>query len=163
MPCNCSQCAPDPALPNGSPYTFSNFSTKSATIALDGTQINTLFPRAVKVGEIDLQTNAGLISLTLASSVTLPVAGTIGLFAALSDAAVIDINAMPHLFLSHVSAQNSIPGVPNPSSRCNSLQMGQSSFYRVNQGQKIAIYASAPNNAGALVSAVVTAYWIPIQ
>jgi hypothetical protein len=163
MPCSCSRCAPDPALPNGSPYTFSNFSTKTVTIALNGTQVNALFPLAVKVAEIDLQTNAGLISLTLASSVTLPVAGTVGIFAALADAQTVSVDALARLFLSHVSVQNSVPGVPNPSSRCNSLQMGQSSYYRVNQGQKIAIYASSPNDVTALMLAVVTAYWIPLE
>jgi len=164
--CNCGQC--DPALPLGSPYTFSNFATKSVAIRYTGAQIIALsasatYPVTVKVGEIDLQTNAGLFALSLSSSITNPVAGVAGVFAAIGEADVINITGMTKLFLSHNCEQNSIAGLPNPSSRSNSLQMGQNSYFRINQGVKIAIYACAPNDASVLVSAVLTAFWIPIQ
>jgi len=155
--------SPPPTGASGSPYTFSNFYTRTVTVSLNGTQINSTFPLATQVAEIDLQTNAGLVSITMASSMTLPVAGTVGFYAAMVDGRTIIVNAMSRLFLSHISGQNSLPGVPNPSARSNSLQMGQSSYYRVNQGQTIALYASAPNDVTALMSAVVTVYYIPLD
>ena len=165
--CTCATCAPNPELPNGSPYTFSNFNTRSVAVTLNGAQIAALgasiYPGAVKVGEIDLQTNAGLTALTLSSSLVLPVAGTCGVFAAIADANTVNVQGITRLLLTHVTTQNSLPGVPNPSSRSNAMQMGQNTYYRVNQGQKIALYASSPNDVTALLSAVLTAFWIPLQ
>ena len=153
----------DPALPAGSPYTFSNFYTRSATVNTTGNLVNSAFPTAKKVAEIDLQTNAGIFSLTLSSSILNPVVGTAGLFAGLADADTVSINELTRLFLSHVSSQNSIVGVPNPSARSNAVQMGQNTYYRVNQGQKIAIYAASPNDVSVLLSAVLTVFWIPLS
>jgi hypothetical protein len=124
--------------------------------------VNAAFPLAVKVAEIDLQTNAGLFSLTLSSSILNPAVGTAGLFAGIADTDTVSISQLNRLFLSHVSTQNSIAGVPNPSSRSNAVQMGQNSYYRVNQGQKIAVYASSPNDVTVLLSAVLTCFWIPL-
>lgn len=150
---------------NRTPFFFQNFLTRSVSFSLTGAQINALgnaiFPRCVKVAEIDLQSNAGLISVNLSSTMTnYTAASTCATFIALENGDVCDVNGMTRQFLSHICGQNSAPGLPSSTSRSNAIQMGQNSYYSVNSGQKIVIYASAPNDATALLAGVATVFYI---
>jgi hypothetical protein len=153
------------------PFFFQNFLTRSVSFAYTGAQIHALalaasapgaaFPACVKVAEIDLQCNAGLISVNMSSSITNYVAGsTCATYLALENGVVCDVNGMSRQFLSHMSGQNSIAGLPASTSRSTSIQMGQNSYYSVNSGQKIVIYASAPNDASTLLSGIATVFYI---
>jgi hypothetical protein len=168
MPCDC-----DPLGSEQTPYFFQNFLTRTATANLTGAQItalalqqgavSSLFPLAVKVAEIDLQSNAGVIAVSLSTSITNYTASSVvGVYLGLDNGAVSDVNGMSRLFLNHICGQNASAGIPAAASRTNSLQMGQNSAYRVNSGQKIALYMSAPNDATTLVTAAATVYWISI-
>jgi hypothetical protein len=42
------------------------------------------------------------------------------------------------------------------------MQMGQNSSYRVNSGQKLALYMSAPADAATLLTAAASVYWIGV-
>jgi hypothetical protein len=163
MPC-------DPFNTEETPFYFQNFLTRSVTANLSGAAVyalagsaTSIFPLAVKVAEIDLQTNAGLIGLTLSTSITnYTASSTCGIFFGLDNGAVSDVNGMSRLFLNHICGQNASAGIPSAASRTNSIQMGQNSAYRVNCGQKFALYMSAPNDATTLLTAVASIYWINI-
>jgi hypothetical protein len=151
------------------PFFFQNFLTRSVSFSFTGAQINTLagapgavFPKCVVVAEMDLQANVGLISVNMSSSITNYVAAsTCAVYIALENGQVCDVNGMTRQFLSHMSGQNSIAGLPSSTSRSTSIQMGQNSYYSVNSGQKIVIYASAPNDATVLLSGIATVFYIP--
>lgn len=162
--CSCGNCG---RAENQTPFFFQNFQTKSVSFSYTGAQINALFPpgavfpKAVKVAEIDLQSNAGIIALTLSSSISNFFAGsTAAVYLALDNGDVADVNGMTRQFVQHVCGQNSVAGLPSASARTNAVQMGQNSYYTVNSGQKIAVYASAPNDASTLLSGVATVFWI---
>jgi hypothetical protein len=157
---------------NQTPFYFQNFLTRTVAFDLTGAQIATLaaaagsssnFPRAVKVAEIDLQSNAGLIGLSLSSTVTnFDVTATCAVLLGLDNGPVVNVDSLDRLFISHLSGVNSIPGLPASTSRTNALQMGQNSYYTVNSGQRIAIYAASPNNANNRLSGIATVFWIGI-
>jgi hypothetical protein len=168
MPYDC-----DPLSSAETPFYFQNFLTRSVTADLTGAAVYNLalaanaasavFPIAVKVAEIDLQTNAGLIGLTLSTSITnYTASSTCGIFFGLDNGPASDVNGMSRLFLNHICGQNASSGIPAAASRTNSIQMGQNSAYRVNSGQKFALYMSAPNDAYTLLTAVASIYWINI-
>ena len=169
MPCDC-----DPLGSEQTPFYFQNFLTRTVTANTTGAAVyalantyvsgaTSIFPVAVKVAEIDLQTNAGLIGLTLSTSITNYAAfSTCGIFFGLDNGPVSDVNGMSRLFLNHICGQNASTGIPASASRTNSIQMGQNSAYRVNCGQKFALYMSAPNDAPTLLTAVASIYWINI-
>jgi hypothetical protein len=154
---------------NQTPFFFQNFLTRSVSFSYTGAQINALagatgavFPKCVVVAEIDLQANVGLISVNMSSTITnYMAASTCALYIALENGNVCDVNGMSRQFLSHMSGQNSIAGLPASTSRSTSIQMGQNSYYSVNSGQKIVLYASAPNDANTLLSGVGTVFYIP--
>jgi hypothetical protein len=163
----------DPLGGESTPYYFQNFLTRSATANLTGAQItaqalqqgavSSLFPLAVKVAEIDLQSNAGVIAVSLSTTITnYAPSSVVGVYLGLDNGAVSDVNGMSRLFLNHICGQNASVGIPAAASRTNSLQMGQNSAYRVNSGQKLALYMSAPNDVTTLVVAAATVYWISI-
>lgn len=169
-PCDLCSCAPANGSASGqTPYFFNNFLTRSVSFNLDGNAINALagaagssaiFPLAVKVAEIDLQSNAGIIGMSLSTSIINPVAGAVcAVYLALENGLVTDVNGMQRQFVNHICGQNSVAGLPSANSRTNSIQMGQNSFYSVNSGQKIVLYASAPNDATALLAGVATVFW----
>jgi len=156
------------------PFFFQNFLTRTVTANLNGAQVNALangfvvgtnatFPVAVKVAEIDLQYNAGVIAVSLSSAITNYTAGSVcGIYFGLDNGPVSDVNGMSRLFLNHICGQNAIAGLPSSSSRTNSLQMGQNSSYRVNSGQKLALYVSAPSDSTTLLTAAASVYWIGV-
>jgi hypothetical protein len=157
---------------NQTPFFFQNFLTRSVSFSFTGAQINALavaalapsavFPVCVKVAEIDLQANVGLISVNMSSTITnYTAASTCALYLALDNGPVCDVNGMSRQFLSHMSGQNSIAGLPASTSRSTSIQMGQNTYYSVNSGQKIVLYASAPNDATTLLSGIGTVFYIP--
>ena len=163
----------DPLNASETPFYFQNFLTRSVTANLTGAAVHTLalaanatsaaFPVAVKVAEIDLQTNAGLIGVTLSTSITNYAASSVcGIYFGLDNGPASDVNGMSRLFLNHICGQNAMAGIPAAASRTNSIQMGQNSAYRVNSGQKFALYMSAPNDATTLLTAVASIYWINI-
>ena len=165
---SCDLCGgPGSRAQNQTPFFYQNFLTRSVSFALNGAQINALaapiaavFPACVKVAEIDLGANAGLISLSLSTSITNFTAGsTCAVYLGLDNGRVCDVNGMQRVFLQHLCGQNSVAGLPASSARTNAVQMGQNSFYSVNSGQKIALYASAPNDANTLLSGVATVFW----
>jgi hypothetical protein len=168
MPSDC-----DPLSSAETPFYFQNFLTRSVTANLTGAQVNaravttgalsSTFPLGVKVAEIDLQTNAGLIGLTLSTSITNYTASSVcAIYFGLDNGDASDVNGMSRLFLNHICGQNASAGIPAAASRTNSIQMGQNSAYRVNSGQKFALYMSAPNDATTLLTAVASIYWINI-
>jgi len=169
MPCTC-----DPLGSEQTPFYFQNFLTRTVTANLTGAAIYALaggyvtgatsvFPVAVKVAEIDLQCNAGVIAVSLSTSITnYTVSSVVGVYFGLDNGPVSDVNGMSRLFLNHICGQNASSGIPAAASRTNSLQMGQNSAYRVNSGQKLAVYMSAPNDATTLVTAAASVYWISI-
>jgi hypothetical protein len=164
----------DPLGGESTPYYFQNFLTRTVTANLTGAQVNVLagafvpgataiFPVAVKVAEIDLQCNAGVIAVSLSTSITNYTASSVcGIYFGLDNGPVSDVNGMSRLFLNHICGQNASAGIPTAASRTNSLQMGQNSAYRVNSGQKLAIYMSAPNDVTTLLTAAASVYWISI-
>ncbi len=161
--CTCSTCGTPQPSSNVSPYTFANFNTLTKSVVVTGAAVAKVFPLAVKVAELNFKTNAGVFAFALTSSLTVPVAGQAGFFVALDQGDTVSVDGLTKLFLSHLSNQNSIPGVPNPSSRSNALQMGQRTYFPVPSGQKVALYASAPNDATVILSCDVTALWIPVS
>lgn len=153
-----------PRAQNQTPFFFQNFLTRSVSFNLTGAAINALapavFPICTKVAEIDLGSNAGLISLSLSTSITnYTAASTCAIYLGLDNGPTCDVNGMQRTFLQQICGQNSVPGLPNAASRTNAVQMGQNSYYTVNSGQKIVIYASAPNDAATLLSGVATVFW----
>jgi hypothetical protein len=155
------------------PFFFQNFLTRTVTANFTGAQVNALavagdgasstFPIAVKVAEIDLQSNAGVIAVSLSSAITNYTAASVcDIYFGLDNGPVSDVNGMSRLFLNHICGQNAIAGLAGSSSRTNSLQMGQNSSYRVNSGQKLAVYMSAPNDAATLLTAAASVYWIGV-
>ncbi len=167
-------CDCDPFGSSDTPFFFQNFLTRTVTANLTGAQVDALaagyvsgasstFPLAVKVAEIDLQCNAGVIAVSLSTSITNYTASSVcAIYFGLDNGPVSDVNGMSRLFLNHICGQNAMAGLPSASSKTNSMQMGQNSCYRVNSGQKLAVYMSAPNDSTTLLTAAASVYWISI-
>ncbi len=153
-----------------SPYFFDNFSTKSVSFSITGAAVNALgfggalFPFFVKIGELSFPADAGLISLNLSSSITVETpAATAAILIAMNQGNRVSTAGINRQFINHLAATNSVAGLPNPSTRTNAMTMGPNSYYKINSGQVLNVYASAPNAASCLLSGIVTAFWFPIQ
>jgi hypothetical protein len=144
------------------PYRFSNFNTRVISFTGDGTAVASVFPLVVRVATLSLQANAGLISLSLASSIINAVAADIcGIFVALDRGPSLSLDGMASMFLSHIAEQNSIVGLPASSSRTNTLAFGDQTIYPLPSGQRLALYACSANDATNRLSAVLSVNWIP--
>lgn len=145
-----------------SPYRFTNFSTRNIQFAGVGTAVNAVFPSIRRLATLDLQAEAGIMSLSLASSIinATPL-DTCGLFVALDRGEALSLEGAFDVFLSHVTRQNSIAGLPSSSSRTNTLAFGDATLYRLPSGVKLAIYGSSANAAANELTALLSVFWTP--
>jgi hypothetical protein len=163
--CECDSCR---RSESNNPYYFLNFSTLSQSFSITGSAANLLgsaiLPSAVRVATLDLKSNAGLIALSLASTITnFTLGANCAVYAALDQGAVVSIDSLTRHFVCHLSGANSAAGLPSSSARTTLVPMGQNTNYKINSGQFLAIYVSAPNDVTALIAGVLTAFWIPAQ
>ena len=151
-----------PGAPGRSPYRFSNFATQTMILDAIGTQINSVFPQLRRVTTLDLQADAGVILFSLSTSlINAQALDTVGVFLGLDRGDIVNLNGSFDVFLSHLTRTNSIPGLPVASSRCNALNFGIDSAYKLASGAKLALYACSANLADNEMSAVASVYWTP--
>lgn len=147
-----------------SPYRFTNFQSRNIVADVLGTAVNALFPRARRIATLDLEAEAMLYALSLSSSLINGTnLDTVGVFVAVDSGEVIDTSDMTGLFLSHITRQNSIPGLPTASSRSNALNFGEATAYKLSSGRRLALYACSDNVADNEISAICSVYWSPLS
>lgn len=151
-----------PGVAGASPYRFSNFSVQNMILNAVGTQINSAFPLAVRVATLNLQADAALMLISLSTSIVNALAlDTVGIFLGIDRGLTVSLDGGFDLFLSHISRQNSLAGLPVASSRCNSLDYGTNSAYKLPSSVNLALYACSGNLADNELSAVASIFWTP--
>ncbi len=154
-------CNPSPGRAQ-SPYSFTNFQSRNMIADVLGTGINAVFPLASRIATLDLNAEAMVYALSLSSSlINSNNLDTVGIFVALDSGETVDVEAMNNLFLSHLTRQNSLPGLPVASSRANALNFGEQTAYKLSSGSRLALYCCSGNFADNEISAICSVYWAP--
>ena len=152
----------------------------------DATFVNAEFPAGIKVASFNFAQEAGLIGITLSASIVNTFTKPCGFFVALADASRLNFDTTPYtttaqvgnpktpdsqILLSVFTHQNSTALTINPNTRSSAISFGlDSAVTIVNSQSTLSLYAFQTINpanglgeAGQLMSAIMTAYFIPIQ
>jgi len=152
----------------------------------DATFVNAEFPAGVKVASFDFTEQAGLIGVTLSASIVNTFTKPCGFFVALASTDRLDFDASPYtttaevgkpknpdsqILLSVFTHQNSTALTINPNTRASAISFGlDNAVTIVNSETTISLYAFQTKNpatglgqAGQLMSAILTAYYIPLN
>ena len=152
----------------------------------DSTFVNAEFPSGVKVASFNFSEQAGLIGVTLSASIVNTFTKPAGFFVALASASRLNFDATPYLtnaevgsaknpdsqiLLSVFTHQNSTPTTINPNTRASAISFGlENAVTIVNSQTTLSLYAFQTVNpatglgeTGQLMSAILTAYYIPLQ
>jgi hypothetical protein len=152
----------------------------------DSTFIYAEFPVGQKVASFNFSQQAGLIGVTLSASIVNTQTKPCGFFCALADTPLLNFDTTPYttttevgnpkvpdsqILLSVFTHQNSTSTTINPNTRSASLSFGlENAVQIVNSQSTLALYAFQTANvpgvsgvAGQLMSAVLTAYYIPTE
>lgn len=152
----------------------------------DSTFVNAEFPAGVKVASFNFQQQAGLIGVTLSASLVNTFTKPCGFFAALADSPRLNFDTTPYtttaqvgsaktpdsqILLSVFTHQNSTPTTINPNTRAAAISFGlDNAVTIVNSQSTLSLYAFQTINpatglgqTGQLMSAILTAYYIPIE
>ena len=144
------------------------------------------FPVGQKVASFNFAQQAGLIGVTLSASIVNTQTKPCGFFCALADAPLLNFDTTPYtsnnqvgnpktpdsqILLSVFTHQNSTATTINPNTRSASLSFGlENAVQIVNSQSTLSLYAFQTANvagvsgtAGQLMSAVLTAYYIPTE
>jgi hypothetical protein len=158
----------------------------SPTTIPDSTFIYAEFPVGQKVASFNFAQQAGLIGVTLSASIVNTQTKPCGFFCALADTPLLNFDTTPYtsttevgnpkvpdsqILLSVFTHQNSTATTINPNTRSASLSFGLDNAVQiVNSQSTLSIYAFQTANvpgvsgvAGQLMSAVLTAYYIPTE
>ena len=158
----------------------------SPTSIPDSTFIYAQFPTGQKVASFNFAQQAGLIGVTLSASIVNTQTKPCGFFCALADTPLLNFDTTPYttttevgnpktpdsqILLSVFTHQNSTSTTINPNTRSASLSFGlENAVQIVNSQSTLALYAFQTANvpgvsgtAGQLMSAVLTAYYIPTE
>jgi len=158
----------------------------SPTSIPDSTFIYAEFPAGQKVASFQFTQQAGLIGVTLSASIVNTQTKPCGFFCALADTPVLNFDTTPYtlntqvgtakspdsqILLSVFTHQNSTTTTVNPNTRSASLSFGLDDAVQiVNSQATLSLYAFQTANiagvsgtAGQLMSAVLTAYYIPTE
>ncbi|NBV78005.1 hypothetical protein EBR66_07605 [bacterium] len=156
----------------------------SPTTIPDSTFIFAEFPTGQKVASFNFAQQAGLIGVTLSASIVNTQTKPCGFFSALADTPLLNFDTTPYastaqvgnpktpdsqILLSVFTHQNSTPTTVNPNTRSASLSFGlENAVQIVNSQTTLSLYAfqtasvaGVSGTAGQLMSAVLTAYYIP--
>lgn len=152
----------------------------------DSTFVNAEFPAGVKVASFNFSEQAGLIGVTLSASIVNTFTKPCGFFAALASSDRINFDSEPYLttaqvgrpktpdsqiLLSVFTHQNSTPTTINPNTRAAAISFGlDNAVTIVNSQTTLSLYAfqtinpaTGAGQTGQLMSAILTAYYIPIS
>ena len=152
----------------------------------DSTFIYAEFPVGQKVASFNFSQQAGLIGVTLSASIVNTQTKPCGFFCALADTPLLNFDTTPYttttevgnpkvpdsqILLSVFTHQNSTSTTINPNTRSASLSFGlENAVQIVNSQSTLALYAfqtadvpGVSGVAGQLMSAVLTAYYIPTE
>jgi hypothetical protein len=152
----------------------------------DSTFVNAEFPAGVRVASFNFQQQAGLIGVTLSASLVNTFTKPCGFFAALADSPRLNFDTTPYtttaqvgsaktpdsqILLSVFTHQNSTPTTINPNTRAAAISFGlDNAVTIVNSQSTLSLYAFQTINpatglgqTGQLMSAILTAYYIPIE
>jgi hypothetical protein len=152
----------------------------------DSTFIYAEFPVGQKVASFNFAQQAGLIGVTLSASIVNTQTKPCGFFCALADTPLLNFDTTPYtattqvgnpkvpdsqILLSVFTHQNSTSTTVNPNTRSASLSFGlENAVQIVNSQSTLSLYAFQTANvpgvsgvAGQLMSAVLTAYYIPTE
>jgi hypothetical protein len=144
------------------------------------------FPVGQKVASFNFAQQAGLIGVTLSASIVNTQTKPCGFFCALADTPLLNFDTTPYtsnaqvgnpktpdsqILLSVFTHQNSTSTTVNPNTRAASLSFGlENAVQIVNSQSTLALYAfqtadvpGVSGTAGQLMSAVLTAYYIPTE
>jgi hypothetical protein len=158
----------------------------SPTSIPDSTFIYAEFPTGQKVASFNFAQQAGLIGVTLSASIVNTQTKPCGFFCALADTPLLNFDTTPYtstatvgnpktpdsqILLSVFTHQNSTSTTINPNTRSASLSFGlENAVQIVNSQSTLSLYAFQTANvpgvsgvAGQLMSAVLTAYYIPTE
>jgi len=158
----------------------------SPTSIPDSTFVYAEFPAGQKVASFQFDQQAGLIGVTLSASIVNTFTKPCGFFCALADTPVLNFDTTPYIsnaqvgtakspdsqiLLSVFTHQNSTATTINPNTRSASLSFGLDDAVQiVNSQATLSLYAFQTKNpatnlgeAGQLMSAVLTAYYIPTE
>jgi hypothetical protein len=158
----------------------------SPTSIPDSTFIYAEFPAGQKVASFQFSQQAGLIGVTLSASIVNTQTKPCGFFCALADTPVLNFDTTPYtsnaqvgtakspdsqILLSVFTHQNSTATTINPNTRSASLSFGLDDAVQiVNSQATLSLYAfqtadvvGVSGLAGQLMSAVLTAYYIPTE
>jgi len=158
----------------------------SPTTIPDSTFIFAEFPVGQKVASFQFPLQAGLIGVTLSASIVNTQTKPCGFFCALADTPILNFDTTPYtsnaqvgtakspdsqILLSVFTHQNSTATTINPNTRSASLSFGLDNAVQiVNSQSTLSLYAfqtaAVPGVlgvAGQLMSAVLTAYYIPTE
>lgn len=158
----------------------------SPTSIPDSTYVYAEFPAGQKVASFQFAQQAGLIGVTLSASIVNTQTKPCGFFCALADTPVLNFDTTPYtslpqvgtakapdsqILLSVFTHQNSTATTVNPNTRSASLSFGLDDAVQIVSSQAtLSLYAFQTANvagvsgqAGQLMSAVLTAYYIPTE
>lgn len=148
--------------------------------------VNAEYPSGIKVASFNFEQQAGLIGLTLSASIVNTFTKPCGFFAALASADVINFDSTPYLTTADVGKaktpdaqilvsvfthQNSTALTINPNTRAAAISFGlDNAVTVVNSQTTLSLYAfqtrdpaTGQGQAGQLMSAILTAYYIPTE
>lgn len=157
----------------------------TATIP-NSTFVNAEFPAGVKVASFNFAEQAGLIGVTLSASIVNTYTKPCGFFVALASANRLNFDTTPYtstaevgsaktpdsqILLSVFTHQNSTATTINPNTRASAISFGlENAVTIVNSQTTLSLYAfqtvdpaTGLGQTGQLMSAIVTAYYIPLQ
>lgn len=152
----------------------------------NSTFVDAEFPAGVKVASFNFPEQAGLIGVTLSASIVNTFTKPCGFFVALADAKRLNFDTTPYtttaevgnakspdsqILLSVFTHQNSTATTVNPNTRASAISFGlENAVTIVNSQTTLSIYAFQTINpatglgqAGQLMSAILTAYYIPLK
>lgn len=151
----------------------------------DSTYVNAEYPSGVKVASFNFAEQAGLIGVTLSASIVNTYTKPCGFFVALASANRLNFDTTPYtatadvgsaktpdsqILLSVFTHQNSTATTINPNTRASAISFGlDNAVSIVNSQTTLSLYAFQTINpatglgqTGQLMSAILTAYYIPM-
>lgn len=152
---------------------FFNFDTIKVVANTDGATLaaaaaaasnSSAYPSAFAIASFSFNVPVGVFLFSFVGSITSVAAGNAGLFCSKNSAPGISLtngNA-PFSICDIITQPNSVAGVPSPVVRNLQLALNDGTGMRFDPGDNLTIYGSGPNDAGTLLTGILTAYYIAL-
>lgn len=146
-------------------FRYLTYKTGGLTAQQTGAQVASTFPTVKLVASFGFSNNVAVVGMSLTTSIINYDPDAAGVFLARGNRTAIDVSqGATDIYLSHITLNNSITGLNQPSSRTNSMAFANDTALRFSSSDQLSIYMCASGlTVGTILSAVLQVTYVTIS